>query len=483
MTVPPVFFRAAPNQIRHWRHSRANPQSPALNITVALMLEGPIDRGALRRATADMLHHHDVFKWRPFEADGELFWQPAPPLLPGIEAVTVIEPHGTENVLAALRAEAARPFALETEPLARFTLMPADRDAWIVLLNVHHIALDGWSVELLTRELVARYRALTEGTALTLPASQPYHGFASYQHAYVGTSAGDADWDYWQQELTGARHGLGFPTQEVGRNTGWPRGRMIWAWLPHDLTRAVRAAARAAAVTPFALLLTAFGRVLGRATAARDLIVGVPFFNRLRPEDKDLVGFVVNTAPMRLMGLDDPDDRSVIRRVADCARRGFAHQRLPYYELLKRLGPEFESGAQPLFRSMFIMHGNQTAGAANAGPKRSQAWVSTGGAKYNQTWSVEEHAGTFTLDVEWNPALFTESRVRAWMEEYATELAGLAGWPLSATEPSRATALEWPVLDTLRSHFVGPVILDAHEGTAVSTLAVVGESGAVDSRP
>lgn len=461
-------YEASPNQIRHWRHYRRFPDSPALNMTVALLLEGRVERIALQRAAAVALSRHEVLTARPVEVLGRLYWRPvqAEPGTP--DTVLHVECANQAEALAALRDEAARPFALKSELPMRLTLITVNQERAILVVNIHHIACDGWSMDLLVKEIAMLYASYRRGIDAVLPPALSYENFSQYQKDYAHSAAGAADAQYWAEVLRDATMGAGFPPDVTpDAASTWPRGQMAWAFMPTHLSDSLRAAAKNADVTPSDFLMGGFARLLARSTGETDLIVGVPYLNRLRPADASLVGFVVNTLPLRFRDTD-LDSVEFIRNVAATTRGAFAHQRLPFYQVLSKLGREFESGAKPVFRTMFILQSSQSARNQFQDIDSRQCWVSTGGAKYDQTWTIEERDGTYTLDVEWNPALYTETYIRALMEQYrellralVEDFAALAARGEAADAGNDAgDGLRWPLLDNLRDVFAGPVILE-----------------------
>jgi hypothetical protein len=474
-------YEASPNQIRHWRHYRRFPESPALNMTVALLLEGRVERLALQRAAAVALSRHETLTARPVEVLGRLYWRPvqAEPGTP--DMVLHVECKDADDALAALHDEAGRPFALKSELPVRVKLLSLNPHRAILVVNIHHIACDDWSVDLLIKEIATLYASYRTGTVAELPPTLSYENFSQYQKDYSRSAAGVADALYWAEALQGAKMGVGFtsdiqpriqpriqsriqPNIQPDTASSWPRGRMAWAFMSADLSESVRAAATAADVTPFVFLMAGFARLLARSTGETDLVVGVPYPNRLRPADAGLVGFIVNTLPLRFRdaGLGSAE---FIRSVAVTNRDAFAHQRLPYYQLLSKLGPEFESGAKPVFRTMFVLRNSQSTDAQFQDIDSRQCRVSTGGAREDQTWTIEERDGTYTLDVEWNADLHTETSIRASMEQYRLLLHALVKDFVPAAAYAGTTGasddthgLQWPAFNDLRDVFSGPVL-------------------------
>ncbi|WP_167880241.1 condensation domain-containing protein [Leptospira fletcheri] len=458
-------FPASPNQIRHWRHACRFPESPALNMTVGLRMEGFLDLDTLRLAVVRTLERHDSLFAKPFWADGELYWESAALKDPD-SILEIVRCEDKRTVLEEIRNEAKRPFRLEEEYPVRARIFPISEFENIIILNVHHISLDGWSVELLIREIATRYNNLFLGDPDTNPKkTTSFEGFSKYQSEFELTSHGISDSSYWKKELENAKTGVGFPPdiRESGFSS-WPLGRMSWSFLTAELSDLTKEAAKVAGVTPFIFLVGAFARLLGLESAEDDVLVGVPFVNRLRPEDANLVGFVVNTLPLRFK-LSERNDSEYIRNVSRTCGAAFLHQRLPYVNILRDLGPEYETSAKPVFRTMFILQGSQTARNQFLGLNCNQSWISTGGAKYEQTWTIEERNGAYTLDVEWNPELFSDEKIACLMESYGEILRNLANHFVSGKDGKEGAGagknLSWPELKDLADFFSGPIVLES----------------------
>lgn len=434
-------------------------------MTVGLHMEGFLDLETVRLAVVRTLERHDSLFAKPFWADGELYWESAASK-DGDSVLEVVRCKDKKTVLEEIRNEAKRPFRLEREYPVRARIFPISEFENIIILNVHHIALDGWSVELLVREIATRYNNLFLGEPDANQKKSPsFEGFSKYQSEFERTSHGISDSSYWKKELENVKTGSGFPPDIRGENlSSWPLGRMSWSFLTTELSDLTKEAAKVAGVTPFVFLIGAFARLLGVESAEDDVLVGVPFVNRLRAEDANLVGFVVNTLPLRFK-VSERNDPQYIKNVSHTCGAAFLHQRLPYVNILRDLGPEYETSAKPVFRTMFILQGSQTARNQFLGLNCNQSWISTGGAKYEQTWTIEERNGAYTLDVEWNPELFSDGKIARLMENYGEILRNLASTFIDGKDGKAGSGAEknlsWPELKDLADFFSGPIVLES----------------------
>ncbi|PJZ70488.1 hypothetical protein CH373_05300 [Leptospira perolatii] len=464
--MKPEFYKAAPNQVRHWRHFLRYPKSPALNMTVALYLEGSLNIQAMRIAAGIILNKHKSLRSIPLEINGELFWEYKTENEINFNEIEIFECKTEEVALEEVRKEGERPFSLLEEFPSRFRILTLPENANILLLNIHHITLDGWSADLLVKEIAESYSLLLRGEK-PKETAPVYQEFADYQNSYRKSKEGEFDSEYWKTELQSVPKGIGFPYDlDPSENPEFPKGKMTWAFLSEELTNRVRSASKLLGLTPFVILLSAYGRLVGRVSGAQDFLVGIPYVNRFRVQDRELVGFLVNTLPFRFTQVNIQDEH-YIQNVANTARNAFLHQRLPYIEILRDIGPDYESGSRPAFRSMFILQSTQAARNPFENLSCKQAWVSTGGAKYDQTWTIEERRGRYTLDLEWNPNLYSEKAIRNTMEEYVNILSELVYSLINSENDSaedldwrEAARLNWPSLDTLSEIFEGPVILE-----------------------
>jgi hypothetical protein len=410
---------AAPNQMRHWRHFQRHQNSAALNMTMALFCKRP-DYGRLLGAARSVVNSCAVFNHRPFERDGQLYWVEAPSQ--GNAFQPLIEVSSDEELLACMRREAATPFDLAAGELFRIAPFTVKDGNGVLLLNIHHIVCDGWSMDALIERIAREYEDGACDPFSWGQTSDRYREFSAYQWAYASTAYGDRDLKYWMGRLTKKSVGRTFGGETLHSSNCrsahfGPSGRMTWWALPSDLASSVRATARTLHTTPFTVLFGAYGLLLAKHASTDSVTVGVPYMNRLRPGDGSLIGFVVNTLAITVSA-GVPPSLEYLKSVKEELGEAFVHQRLPYIRVLSELDGHSSHPEIPPFGTMFIMQSTRPNRTHKSSLWNGRAWVSTGCAKYDQTWTVEERGNIYTLDIEWDPSLFSDHRIESLVMEY-----------------------------------------------------------------
>ncbi|HXM56175.1 MAG TPA: amino acid adenylation domain-containing protein, partial [Candidatus Dormibacteraeota bacterium] len=318
---------------------RLEPDSPAYNVVQAVRVRGALDVAALRRALAQVAARHEVLRTRcSFSgAEPELVLSDGPSL-------EVVEAASVDAALEDFAERAERPFDLEREPPLRAVLAGLAPDDHALLFVAHHVASDAWSCRLLLEDLFRAYG----GAELAAPVVQ-YADYAAWQRSQLDTDATRAHLAYWRERLAGMPAVLELPLERPRPAVRSDRGAEIHLDLDG---RRVREAARAAAVTPFAVLLTAFGHVLSRFCGTDDVVLGTPVSGRERVEVEDLIGCFVNTLVLRLDLGEAPSRRELVRRVWRGTLADLEHQGLPFEHLVAELNPDRDLSAGPLVQAL-----------------------------------------------------------------------------------------------------------------------------------
>ena len=344
-------------QLRLWFVERLAPDNPTYNIPAAFRLRGPLDRAALAESLAAVVRRHRTLRTRFFEVGGEPFQEvvPAAPVpLPEVD-LSGLDKQGAETALACLRRrEAGRPFDLAAGRLLRATLVRLAAEEHALLLTMHHIASDGWSLDLLHRELATLYGAALARERAALP-ELPVHyaDFALWQRAWPA-SVLDAQTAYWRGQLAGLAT-LELPADRPRPPMQTFRGARVRLELPPELGAALTDLSRRQGATLFMTLLAAYQGLLARLSGQADVAVGSPVANRDRAEIEGLVGFFVNMLALRTDASGDPTFAELLGRARRVALDAYAHQELPFERLVDELAPERDLSRQPLVQVMIAL--------------------------------------------------------------------------------------------------------------------------------
>jgi amino acid adenylation domain-containing protein len=358
--VEPATVRSCPQsfaQQRFWFLDRLQPGNVAYGISRAYSLAGPLRPDALRRALAEVVRRHESLR-TVFASDDGVPVQvvkAAIDLPLAEESVEGMEPAArVEAVRRRARDEAARPFDLERGPLFRAVLLRLGPDAHALVLVMHHIVTDGWSMGVLFGELAALYGAFARGAPSPLAAPRmQYADHAAWQRAWLEGERVEAQLAYWKERLRGAPATLDLPTDRPRPALPSSRGAAHHFTLGAATVGALRRLAREEGGSPFMALLAGFQLLLARWAGSDDVVVGTPFANRTRPETEPIIGYFVNTLPLRADLSGEPAFREVLRRVRDATFGAQAHQDVPFERLVDELRVERSLAHHPVYQVLF----------------------------------------------------------------------------------------------------------------------------------
>ncbi|MBV9141208.1 MAG: SDR family oxidoreductase [Pseudonocardiales bacterium] len=358
-------FPASYAQERMWFFYRRDPQDVSYNVPLLLHLSGELDTDALQAALNDLIARHETLRTTFAESDGGL-WQivaehlglPLPTT--DVSALLGDRPHGLltecEPVRARLVAEIRRPFDLEHGPLLRAQLVRLGCAEHCLLVCVHHIVIDGWSIGVFLRELAHAYRARLGGAApVWTPLEIQYGDYAEWQRETLdGQSLADG-LAYWRQRLAGDLPTGGLPTDRPPPPTRTFAGDRLDFTLSPDLTAGIKGLCRERGATLYMVALTGFVALVRRYTGHDDILVGSPAANRDNPQIEPLIGMFVNTLPLRVDTSGNPSFADLLHRVREVSLGAFAHQHIPLEKIVQEVAPQRDSGGKALVRVVFAL--------------------------------------------------------------------------------------------------------------------------------
>ncbi|WP_229373696.1 condensation domain-containing protein, partial [Umezawaea beigongshangensis] len=403
---------ASTGQERLWVLCRLDHRANlAYHITGAARISGPLDVEVLRTALHHTAQRHEALRTSLREVDGTVLQVIAPQ--PDVPLVLV----DTEDWAQVVADEAEHTFDITTGPLWRVTLVRAATDEHVLVLNLHHAVADGWSLDLVLREIAERYAAMTGTTAE--PAPLQYADFARWQR----NRAAD-DLPFWRDHLDGAVP-LDLPTDRPRPARQTYRGDTVPLDLPSD---AVRTAARTVGATAFTVLATALTTVLTKLTGRYDVTIGTPAAGRDHPALADVVGFVVDTLPLRLVTTPDTTLSSALRNARDTVDRVRAHQRISFEELVRDLHPDRDRSRSPLFGVLLAVNGTPPRYHL-PGLLVDPVPVPRRAVPFDLVVQVEERDGTLTGHLAFNTDLFDAATARTIADRLRTTIEAIASTP------------------------------------------------------
>ncbi|HEX3529114.1 MAG TPA: amino acid adenylation domain-containing protein, partial [Thermoanaerobaculia bacterium] len=378
------------------------------NVPIALRIEGDLSVALLSQALAEVVRRHEVLRTVFSQAGSEADGEPRQVILPaaGFEMahvdLTSLPPDLREPVAAErIAEEARRPFDLARGPLFRAGLWRLGTTDHLLLLAMHHIVSDGWSLGVLVHEVTALYAALL---LPELPVQ--YADFAAWQRSWLSGDVLDGELSWWREHLAGAPPLLELPTDRP-RAAAQSRigGTLALAFDP-ELSAALSRLAQHRSATLFMVLLAAFQSLLGRLAGAPDLCVGTPIAGRTRRETEDLIGFFVNTLVMRGDLSGDPAFAEHLARVRREALAVYAHQDLPFEKLVGELALERNLSTTPIFQVFLALQNAPLGPVELPGVKLVPVELESGLARFDLEISLEETAAGLTGAVQYDAGLF-----------------------------------------------------------------------------
>ncbi|WP_413754280.1 non-ribosomal peptide synthase/polyketide synthase [Streptomyces sp. R-74717] len=381
-------------QQRLWFLHRMDGPSATYNMPLALRLDGELDRAALRAALADVIARHESLRTVLREADGVpyqlvLSADEARPELPVIELDDV-------RLSGRLAEGAQRGFDLAAEPPIRAELYALASDRHVLLLVVHHIAADGWSMGPLSRDLATAYASRCRGEEPRWsPLPVQYADYTRWQRDLLGDAA-DPDslfarqLAYWSEELTGLPQRLQLPTDRPRPAVASQRGGRLAVRLDAELHQALRDLATARGASMFMVLQAGLAALLTRLGAGTDIPIGSPIAGRTDQALDDLVGFMVNTLVLRTDTSGDPGFSELLGRVRQKALSAYTHQDVPFEYLVEVVNPARSLSHHPLFQIMLALQNAPLSEFTLPGLSTGYLEAPTGTARVDLTFSLAE---------------------------------------------------------------------------------------------
>ncbi|WDZ88126.1 amino acid adenylation domain-containing protein [Micromonospora cathayae] len=408
----PVSF----GQQRLWFLDRFTGGGAVYNIPVAFEVRGPLDVAALRTALRAVVARHGALRTTFTEADGgpvQLVHPTGEPDLTERDLTGLPEADRDAEATRLVWELAGRSFDLTTGPLLRTLVVRTAPDRHHLAFCLHHIVSDAWSLGVLFRELAAGYGAALAGQPVRLPdLPTQYADFAVWQRERLAGDALRGQLDHWREHLRGAPALLSLPTDRPRPTHRAHRGAAHYFTVDADVTARLEEFARDAGATLYMVLLGGFQAVLSRHSGQDDIVVGTPVAGRDHPDLEPLIGFFVNTLPLRVSTAGSPSLRDLVHRVREATLGGLGNADVPFEKLVEELQPDRSLAHAPVFQVQFILQNAPYDGFRLAGCTATSLEVDSGSAKFDLTLVGERLPdGTLRLAFEYDTDLFDAATV------------------------------------------------------------------------
>lgn len=414
-------------QQQFWLLDQAEPNSSHYNVRTAFKIAGPLEVAKLQQAFDRVVARHEILR-TTFGMHENSPVQVIAPTLAFTLSVSDLSSVSTSRrdaeVQRVLAREAEDSFDLARGPLFRARLLKLDQDEHVLLITLHHIICDGWSIDVLLRELLTRYQSDESAPPLQIQ----YADFAQWQRDRFQSDALTAQLEYWKQKLAHAPAALELPTDYRRPATRTFDGAQASTLLTADLSRDLNALSRREGATLFMTLLAAFQTLLFRYSGQDDIAVGSPIAGRTLVETESLVGAFVNTIVLRGDLSGNPTFREFLGRVRETALAAYTHQEVPFEKLVEELRPDRSLNRTPLFQAMFALE-NPAADVVVTGLTLSPLKLERNKSKFDLTLEVEEHANGLRATFEYNTDLFAPATMQRMLEHFQNLLSAVVANP------------------------------------------------------
>ena len=470
-------------QRRLWMMAQAQPDATSYSVPLALRLTGHLDIPALSRSVAALIARHEILRTRYGTAEG----QPAQFIYPVTDCALVCESIDAAMLGECLAAEAARPFDLQKGPVLHVKLFACAREEHVLSLVLHHIACDGWSLDILVKDLASHY-AFESGASVSAPEAPPlqYGDYASWEEG-IGAEA-FADVAFWKQRL-GALPALDLPWDaSAGDSNDSERGATVQRKLSSPVDQLL-ACAKQAETTPFVVLLAVFVVLLHRLSGATHLRIGTPVANRQRPEFEAMIGFFTNTLVLDIDLSSSPDFAAVLQRCHATVMEAFGHPRAPFDAVVAT--QQRNSMQAPLFHAMFALQSAPLSELRLPDLTVDILPVYPRDAKFDLTCMIEPRVGDWEAVLEYRANRMDQQTAGQWLEGYVGLLGAVLSSPtvplahlpmpaLPVTQP-RAHAAVAQVVPAAQKIFVPPETSTEKALAAVWSVILGSEPGRDDN--
>jgi non-ribosomal peptide synthetase component F len=421
------------SQERLWFLAQTEPTSTSYNVAEAIRLRGPLDATALEQSLNEIVRRHESLRTTFTTVDHHPMQVIAPSLtlpLPMIDLSDVLETEQEARVQDLANSDAQSPFDLRTGPLLRTKLLRLAPDDHVLLLTMHHIISDGWSMGILVQETTTLYDAFVQGRPATLPELPiQYPDYAHWQRSWLQGAVLERQIVYWKEQLAHSPPLLQLPTDRPRPPVQSFRGATCSTMYLAPLLNAIKAFSQQEGTTLFMTLLAAFQVLLARYTDTDDIVVGTRIAGRSRVETEGLIGFFLNALVLRTDLSGAPSFRTVMQRVREVMFGALSHQDLPFEKLVEEVRPERTMSHQPLFNIMFVLQTAPIPPLALTELTLSHMTPPSTTAKYDLDCSLAEVQGALAVSFEYSTDLFDAATIERMLAHYQMLLEAMVAQP------------------------------------------------------
>lgn len=422
-------------QERMWFFEQLVKGTPTYHLAEVLQINGPLDTASLQLSIDEIVRRHESLRMTFDTVDGT----PIQVVIPRVKVALHLtdlreypEREGKAHIARLANDNFRTSFDLSKAPLLRTVLIRTGECEHILVIIMHHIISDGWSIEVFTRELTELYDAFSRGRESPLPAlPTQYSDYALMEREAFEKGELRDELEYWKRGLSGVLPVLDLPTDQPRPSTQSFNGAYSFFSLSPSLSRALVSMDLQEGVTLFMALLTAYASVLGRWSGQGDVIIGTALANRSRPELQGLIGLFVNTLPLRLDLRGNPSYKELLRRAKKVVLDAFDHQNVPFEKIVESVQPKRDPSRPVLYQTGFAIQ-NTLAQSAQQGAieiTRANLDLNLSVARLDLTLFTWEEGGELKGALEYNTDLFASATIEAAIEYFRLVIADMVADP------------------------------------------------------
>lgn len=419
-------------QQRFWLIDRMAGGSVSYHMAVAIMIDGALDRAALGRAANALVERHEILRTVFPESNGTPRSEVLTQAVDCIGEVDLMQPGGgpdLSDLQQHIRRDSERPFDLARDPGLRLTLFRLSPARCALLVNMHHIVSDGWSVGIFVQELIQMYEAFASGRGDDRsPLHIQYADYAVWQRSWPSELI-DRQLEYWKQRLADIPHLHRVPTDYPRPDTSQNRASLLSRQIRGEASGQLATLCQQQGGTLFMALQLAFAILLARWSNENDIVMGTPIAGRVRPELEDLIGLFVNTLVLRSHIDGDRTFRELLQETVQRTVEAYDNQIVPFDRLVDMLRPQRTTGHSPVVQILFAMQNTAPVAVRLPGLELSTIDLLPGLAKMDLTLNVTERDGVLFSDWEYDTRLFAPRTIERMAEQYERLIKACAARP------------------------------------------------------
>ncbi|WP_017653095.1 non-ribosomal peptide synthetase [Fortiea contorta] len=420
-------------QEKFWIIQQLQPDLSAYNESNLLKITGNLNKNVLEKSLNTIIQRHEILRTSFRVVDGQTIQNIAPAIqitLPIVDLQDCSKIEQEAKVKQLVIEHSSLPFDITEAPLLRAVLIRLQEQEYLLLFTIHHIIFDGWSSRVFYQELAALYQGFCQDIPVILPELPiQYADFALWQRQSLNNEEKWHQLTYWKQQLQDAPPILNLPTDYPRPAQQSFRGARATIIITEAIAHALKSLSQQAGVTLFMVILAAFKTLLYRYTGQTDLLVGTPVANRTQIETENLLGCFVNSVVLRTDVAGEPSFRDLVKRVRETALAAYAHQDLPFEQLVKELQPERTFSHTPLFQVMCVFQDTPLSALELPGLTLAPLMIDNGTAKFDLTLYLEDTKQELIGFLEYNSDLFHPDTINRMVEHFQTLLAGIIANP------------------------------------------------------